>query len=120
MYDLELNNNVFESIKYIDELGYEYWYARELMPLLEYSKWQNFHKVINIAKEACKLSNNNECEQFTEVSKLITGGKGNKQKPLIINYHAMPVTSLSKIVILEKKPLLLDKHILPFKLGAKN
>ena len=30
--------NTFESIKHIDEFGNEYWEARELMPLLEYSK----------------------------------------------------------------------------------
>ena len=36
----------FESIKHIDENGVEFWYARELMPTLEYSKWENFIKVI--------------------------------------------------------------------------
>ena len=36
------NNSIFESIKHIDEDGNEYWLARELMPLLEYSKWENF------------------------------------------------------------------------------
>ena len=54
------------------------------MPLLEYSKWQNFHKVINSAKEACELSNYNSLEQFTEVSKPIVGGNGNKQN--VIDY----------------------------------
>lgn len=29
----------FESIKHVDDNGYEYWEARELMPLLEYKKW---------------------------------------------------------------------------------
>ena len=54
------------------------------MPLLEYTKWQNFHKVINLAKDACILSNYDISEQFTEVSKLIIGGNGNKQK--VIDY----------------------------------
>ncbi|MBQ8892374.1 MAG: hypothetical protein IJ068_05905 [Bacilli bacterium] len=31
----------FEDIKHIDELGNEYWEARELMPMLEYIKWEN-------------------------------------------------------------------------------
>ena len=35
----EYTEKVFEDIKHIDELGNEYWLARELMPLLEYSKW---------------------------------------------------------------------------------
>lgn len=32
------NKKTFENIKHIDELGNEYWEARELMPALEYSK----------------------------------------------------------------------------------
>ena len=37
----------FESIKHRDENGVEFWYARELMTMLEYSKWGNFKNVIN-------------------------------------------------------------------------
>ena len=37
------NKTIFESIKRIDKEGYEYWYARELMKVLEYTKWQNFN-----------------------------------------------------------------------------
>ena len=44
----------FESIKHIDGNGVEFWYARELMGMLEYSKWGNFKNVITKAKEACK------------------------------------------------------------------
>ena len=40
----------FEDIKHIDEIGNEYWKARELMLALEYSKWEHFAKVINKAK----------------------------------------------------------------------
>ena len=35
-------NKTFEDIKHIDENGVEFWYARELMPILQYSNWQNF------------------------------------------------------------------------------
>lgn len=38
----EYNEVLFESIKHIDKYGNEYWEARELMPLLEYSKWERF------------------------------------------------------------------------------
>ena len=34
--DLDKNNKLFEEIKHIDEDGVEYWYARELMIILEY------------------------------------------------------------------------------------
>ena len=40
-------NNIFENIKYIDEYGNEYWYARELQKVLEYKDWRNFQKVID-------------------------------------------------------------------------
>ncbi len=33
--------------------GVECWSARELQKLLGYSKWENFEKVIQRAKEAC-------------------------------------------------------------------
>lgn len=66
----------FESIKHIDENGVEFWYARELMGMLEYSKWGNFTKVINKAKEACTNSNINLFEHFADVGKTIKMPKG--------------------------------------------
>ena len=75
----------FESIKHVDEFGSEYWEARELMPLLEYSKWENFHKVIKRAMIACETSNNKVLDHFPEFRKPIIGGKGNVQN--VIDYH---------------------------------
>ena len=46
MNDIEKNNKSFEDIKHVDENGIEFWYARELMPILQYSNWQNFEKII--------------------------------------------------------------------------
>ncbi len=71
------NNTTFEDIKHIDENGYEYWNARELMMALEYSKWENFHKVIKNAMVACENSNYNIVGCFPEVrktSKMPNGG----------------------------------------------
>ena len=82
---IESDESLFESIKHIDEYGNEYWEARELMPLLEYSKWENFHKVIKRAKIACETSNNNINDHFPEFRKPIVGGKGNVQN--VIDYH---------------------------------
>ena len=66
----EYNTSIFESIKHIDEEGNEYWYARELMKVLEYTDWRNFLKVLNKAKESCKNSGFNANEQLVEVNKL--------------------------------------------------
>ena len=83
MDKLEKNSNytnrTFEDIKHIDENGIEFWYARELMPILQYAKWQNFKKIINKAMIACENSDipTNYC--FTDVSKPITSGKGKEE-----------------------------------------
>ena len=61
----------FESIKHIDENGVEFWYARELMPTLEYSKWENFIKVINKAMQSCENSNISVVEHFPDVRKTL-------------------------------------------------
>lgn len=53
------NETIFEDIKHIDEYGNEYWLARELIKVLEYSKWSNFTSVIDKAKTACRLSKKN-------------------------------------------------------------
>ena len=70
MKDIDKNNISFEDIKHIDDNGVEFWYARELMPILQYSNWQNFEKIINKAKRSCENSDINVFEHFTDVSKL--------------------------------------------------
>ena len=64
-------DKTFEEIKHIDELGNEYWEARELMNALEYSKWEHFAKVINKAKISCNLSGFNVEEHFPVKGKTI-------------------------------------------------
>ena len=68
--ELIKNNLNFENIKHIDEEGNEFWYARELMTILEYSKWGNFKKVIKKAKQSCENSNVQITEHFADVGKL--------------------------------------------------
>jgi len=70
----------FESIKHIDENGIEFWYARELMISLGYSKWENFDKVIDKAMEACRNSNISAFEHFADVRKTIKMPKGAEKK----------------------------------------
>ena len=67
----EYTEKVFEDIKHIDENGNEYWYARELMSVLGYSKWENFNKVIEKAIDACQNSSINYKEHFPDVRKML-------------------------------------------------
>ena len=80
----EYTEKIFEDIKHIDELGNEYWYARELMPLLEYSKWENFNNVIKKAVIAYRNSNKDDSYWLPEVRKPIITGKGKEE--YIIDY----------------------------------
>ena len=64
------NSKSFEDIKHIDENGVEFWYARELMPVLQYSNWQNFEKIIDKAKNSCENSGISVFEHFIDVNKL--------------------------------------------------
>ena len=68
--DIDKNNKSFEDIKHIDENGVEFWYARELMPILQYSNWQNFEKIIDKAKISCENSGISVFEHFIDVNKL--------------------------------------------------
>ena len=71
MNKLEKNNNkTFEDIKHVDENGIEFWYARELMSILQYTNWQNFEKIIEKAKISCQNSDISVFEHFTDVNKL--------------------------------------------------
>jgi len=76
---IEKNNKSFEEIKHIDESGVEFWYARELMPVLQYAKWQNFKKTIKKAMIACENSDISIDYCFTDVSKPIISGKGKEE-----------------------------------------
>jgi len=61
----------FEQIKRTDENGNEYWFARELAPVLEYAEWRNFSKVIDRAMLACRNSGFNVAEHFINVEKTV-------------------------------------------------
>ena len=70
MKDIDKNSSSFEEIKHIDENGVEFWYARELMPVLQYSNWQNFEKIIKKSKISCQNSDISVFEHFIDVNKL--------------------------------------------------
>lgn len=64
----------FDSIKQLDNEGNEYWYARDLQGVLEYSEWRNFFKVVEKAKIACESSSNLVPMHFVDVNKMVEIG----------------------------------------------
>ncbi len=63
----------FES--YATEIdGVECWFARDLQTPLGYDKWENFFKVIQKAKSACKNAGNIVADHFLDVRKMVTIG----------------------------------------------
>ena len=76
----EYTTKLFEDIKHIDDEDNEYWYARELMPLLEYTLWQNFHRKIKVAMENCINSNSYISNHFIDVNKMVDIGSNTKRE----------------------------------------
>ena len=75
----ELKNpgkSVFEQIRRVDENGVDYWSAREMAKILEYSEYRHFLPVIEKAKEACANSNNNPLDHFENILEMVSLGSG--------------------------------------------
>ena len=66
---VKYDENLFENIKHVNEYGQEFWYARDLQKILEYTEWRNFTKVIDRAKDACNGAGHEVSECFVEVNK---------------------------------------------------
>lgn len=66
-----IDNIIFENIKHFTDEAIEFWFARELQSVLQYTEWRNFLKVIETAKIACKISQHEVADHFVEVNKTI-------------------------------------------------
>jgi len=75
----EYTEKIFEDIKHIDELGNEYWLARELQNVLGYHQWRSINDLIEKAKIACKESRYNIDDHFALHRKMIKLAKGAKR-----------------------------------------
>ena len=73
------DENIFDNIKHENEYGQEFWYARELQPVLEYSQWRYLKEAIERAKTACNNSGQNVADHFAEVRKMVDIGSNAKR-----------------------------------------
>jgi len=72
--------SVFEQIRRIDEHGVEFWVARDMAKVLEYSEYRHFLPVIEKAKESCKNSGQNVLDHFEDILEMIAIGKGGRRQ----------------------------------------
>lgn len=76
----DLLKSPFEKIKKLSDEGYEFWSARDLSTLLEYSEYSKFKNVIEKAKEACKNSDEDILNHFAQASDMVEIGSGAKRE----------------------------------------
>ena len=74
------NQTVFEQIKETDQNGNEFWGARKLSKVLEYTDFRNFLTVINKAKEACKNSGQPVEDHLVDFNEMVSIGSGAERK----------------------------------------
>jgi len=71
----------FDGISHVVEgENVEYWLARDLMPFLGYSRWENFVEAIHRAETACSSQKVDVSDHFRDVTKMIDLPKGAKRE----------------------------------------
>lgn len=63
-------------VQQFPEESIEFWYAREIMTILGYDRWENFSKVIHKASIACETSGGEVANHFRGVTKMVKIGSG--------------------------------------------
>src|SRR6266446_6755969 len=69
-------SNAFERIKRLNDRGGEFWSARELARVLEYSDFRNFITVISKARQACVNSDRPVSDHFVDITEMVGIGSG--------------------------------------------
>lgn len=77
---IEQAKQQFDLVLHKDDASdVEFWYARELMVLLGYERWENFDKAIQRAMDSCEVSGIAVENHFREVTKMVPLGSGSKR-----------------------------------------
>ena len=65
-----------DAIKHLTEKGVEYWYARELLPIVGYSEWRNFKNALRCAMAVFGATGEYASHHFVETTKVMEVGRG--------------------------------------------
>ncbi|WP_028627056.1 DNA damage-inducible protein D [Metapseudomonas resinovorans] len=74
------HHTTFESIRQQDANGSEYWLARQLAGVLEYSQYRHFMPVVERAEEACRRSGQPVEDHFEEVLTMVEIGSNARRQ----------------------------------------
>jgi DNA-damage-inducible protein D len=74
--NLSQHHITFENIKHSDDEGNEFWLARQLARVLEYSQYRHFLPVMARAREACRNSGQAVADHMEDVLTMVGIGSG--------------------------------------------
>lgn len=77
---VEQHHETFEGLRQFDPKGNEFWLARQLAKVLEYSEYRHFLSVVERAKEACRNSGHPLEDHFEDVLEMVEIGSGAKRQ----------------------------------------
>lgn len=93
----------FERIRQVDEDGLEFWSARDLMRVLEYTDWRNFKGVLIKGQIACENSGHDPTDHFVGASKMVSLGSDAKREVEDMHLSRYACYLMCKTPILPKK-----------------
>lgn len=70
----------FEGLRREDDAGNEFWLARLLAKVLDYSEYRHFLPVVERAREACRNSGQEVADHFEDVLEMVDIGSGAKRE----------------------------------------
>ena len=79
MQIIKIKENFDRTINNIPNSDVEFWYARELMPLLGYERWENFEKAVKRSMDSCETAGITVPDHFREVTKMVQLGSGSQR-----------------------------------------
>ena len=69
-----------ETIKHVSPEGAEFWYAREVCPILGYMEWRNFYDVMDKARKALETNGVDPSHHFVGTNKMVGLGSGSQRR----------------------------------------
>ena len=71
---IKLTHSFNNIVQQVQDEETEFWYAREIMTILGYDRWENFSKVIHKASIACETSGGEVVNHFRGITKMVKIG----------------------------------------------